>query len=117
MKKIILTSLMIAIFISPIQVSAMSIEKQYEQALIEVISLLMQQVEELVKQLNELQRQQIPTVNPNIDIYSKPVIVEIPQEETKVEYIKPIARPYYNPATPIDRCHAPGQLDVKVKCK
>lgn len=121
MKKIILTILTIAILISPISASAMTsqniLEKQYEQALIQVINLLMQRVEQLVAELNEIKLQQIPMVNPNREIYSETVIVEIPQEKTKVEYIKPIARPDYNPPTPVDRCHAKGQLDIKVKCK
>ena len=101
---------MIAIFISPIQVSAMSIEDQYRNALIEVIGLLMQQVEELVKQLNELQMQQIP-------VESQVIIKEIPHEEVEVEYVKPVSRPYYNLPVPTPtKCHAKGQLDVVVKC-
>ena len=122
MKKTILTILTIAILISPISASAMTnqniLEKQYEQALIQVINLLMQRVEQLVAELNQLkmQQQNLPQANPNREIYSQPVIVEIPQEETKVEYVKQIVRPDYNPPTQINRCHAKGQLDVKVKC-
>lgn len=116
MKKIILTLLFIGIFVSPISASAMNknqVEEQYRQAIIQVIELLMQKIEALILELEGMQIQSIPT---NVLVEEK---IEEKVEEEPVKWVRPWVRPPsdYRPATPIDRCHAPGQLDIKVKCE
>jgi len=109
MKKIILTFLFIGILMSPISASAMSrneIESQYRQSIIQLIELLMQKVEALILELEGMQSESIPT---------RSVLVEEKVEEEPVKWVRPFDG--YNPATPIDRCHAPGQLDIKIKCE
>ena len=113
MKKIILTFLFIAILISPISASAISkseIENQYRQSIIQLIELLMQKVEALILELEGIQLQSIPTSS----VLVEEKIEEKVEEET-VKWVRPFDG--YNPATPVNRCHEKGQLDIKVKCE
>ena len=114
MKKTILTFLFIGILISPISASAMSrneVENQYRESVIQLIELLMQKVEALILELEGMQSESIPKGQMIYDVK----IVEKKVEEEPVEWVRPYDG--YNPATPVDRCHAKGQLDVKIKCE
>jgi len=114
MKKFILTFLFIGILISPISASAMSrneVEAQYRESIIQLIELLMQKVEALILEIEGMQIQSIPTQS---------VLVEekIEEKEEPVKWIRP---PHLhipaNPKPTGEWCHAPGQLDIRVKCK
>ena len=126
MKKTILTFLFIGILVSPISASAMNrneVENQYREALMTLIILLTQQVNELMRQLEGMQFDMLPVENPK-EIINKvePADQSKNQEEPKVEEPVEWVRPYHGevPAKPkptSDRCHAPGQLDIRIKCE
>jgi len=116
MKKIISTFLFIAILISPISASAMSrneVQEQYRQSVIQLIELLMQKVEALILELNGMQSESIPIQS--VLVEEK---IEEKVEEEPVKWVRP---PHLhipaNPKPTGEWCHAPGQLDIRVKCE
>lgn len=98
MKKIIITILIAVLFIPNISFAfnRAEIQEQYVKTLNLTISLLIKQVEELTRQLNEmlLKKETLTLENPNRDMFPKGEDMKSEVQEEKKQETKDVPQPY-----------------------